>query len=107
MAVLLVLLTRQPAKDSMMPDPHDLISHTPDVQGGEPVLRGTRTPVRTVVILYDRVYDHDTDEVRRALPHLSAPQIEAALAYYAQHRAEIDRHIERHERALHGAMLAQ
>jgi uncharacterized protein (DUF433 family) len=81
-----------------MPDTQAFITHAPDVQGGEPVLCGTRTPVRTVVILYERVYDHDEDEVRRALPHLSAAQIDAALAYGAQHRPEIERHIERHAR---------
>jgi uncharacterized protein (DUF433 family) len=90
-----------------MPDTLALITHTRDVQGGEPVLRGTRTPVRTVVILYERVYDHDEAEVRRALSHLSAAQIGAALTYCAQHRPEIVRHIERHERALHEAVQGQ
>ena len=83
------------------------IARIADVQGGEPVLCGTRTPVRTVAVLYHCAYAHDLDEVQRALPHLTAAQIHAALAFYAQHRDEIDRHIERHEHALRGAMLAQ
>jgi uncharacterized protein (DUF433 family) len=70
------------------------------VQGGAPVLKGTRTPVRSVVVLCLHTYPNDVDEVRRALPHLSPTQIEAALAYYQDHASEIDADIERHRKAL-------
>lgn len=78
----------------------DFITTVPGVQGGEPILRGTRTPVRSVAILYYETYPGDLSEVQRALPHLETIQIEAALAYYANHRSEIDASIREHEQAL-------
>ena len=57
------------------------ITMKPGVQGGAPIIRNTRTPIRSIV-LYLRAYDGNIDEVRRAMPHLSHEQIDAALAYY-------------------------
>lgn len=71
----------------------------PGVQGGSPVVRGSRTPVRTVATFYHVTYDRDLDEVRTALPHLTSEQIQAALAYYEDHRAEVDADIARHRQA--------
>lgn len=62
----------------------------PGVQGGEPVIAGTRTPVRSVVVYWHQLYPGDLAAVRRALPHLTETQIYAALAYYDAHRDEID-----------------
>lgn len=76
------------------------ITRTPGVQGGEPVVRGTRTPVRTIAILYHETYPDDLERVRASLPHLEPVQIEAALEYYRAHRPEIDAAIERHRKAL-------
>ena len=66
------------------------IDHGPGVQGDEAVVRGTRTPVRSVVSLYADVLDHDLRRVRQELPHLSERAIRAALAYYEAHRDEVD-----------------
>ncbi|HEX3723777.1 MAG TPA: DUF433 domain-containing protein [Nitrolancea sp.] len=74
------------------------IVEIPHVQGGAPVVKGTRTSVRSVV-LYLRTYADDRAEVQRALPHLSEIEIDAALAFYRQNRTLIDADIERHERA--------
>ena len=76
------------------------IAQNPGVQGGAPVVKGTRTPVRAIAVLYCRTYPNNLDEVQRALAHLSRTEIEAALAYYRDHRDEIDADIERHRRAL-------
>jgi uncharacterized protein (DUF433 family) len=67
------------------------------VQGGEPVIRGTRVPVRSIVIAA-KEYDGDLERVGRAFSVDSAA-VQAALAYYAQHEGEVDRSIENHERA--------
>lgn len=75
------------------------ITRTPGVQGGEPCVAGTRTPVRSVAILYYEVY-WDRFKVQAALPHLTLEQIDVALNYYLDHQAEIDALIEGHERAL-------
>ena len=76
------------------------IEKVPGVQGGEPVLAGTRTPVRTVVQMFKIAYPGDISEISCALPHLTREQIKAALDYYQDHTAEIDAHIERHDDAL-------
>jgi len=60
---------------------------------GIPYLAGTQTKV--VEIVLDRLAHHwDADEIHRQHPHLSLAQIYSALAYYYDHQAEIDRHIE-------------
>lgn len=77
----------------------DFVAHHPGVQGGEAVLAGTRTPVRSVVSMYYDVLDKDVHRVAEELAHLSEAQIKAALAYYGAHRAEIDDARRRHEEA--------
>jgi uncharacterized protein (DUF433 family) len=73
------------------------IARVPGVQGGEPVVRGTRTPVRTIAVLFHETYPGDMAEVQRALSHLTSEQINAALAFYELHRAEIDGYIAEHQ----------
>lgn len=69
------------------------------IQGGEPVVRGTRTPVRSI-IGYARVFDGNLAAVQEAFPYLGQEEIKAALAYYQDHRAEIDQEVRRHRDAL-------
>lgn len=76
------------------------IEKIPGVQGGEPVIAGTRTPVRAIAELFYSVYPGDMKELRRALSHLDNTQIEAGLDYYRDHQAEIDGHMARHREAL-------
>jgi len=75
-----------------------LVARIPGVQGGIPVLIGTRTPVSSVVAYYE-TYHGDRGEVQDALAHLTPRQIRAALAYYERHRAEVDADERRHEDA--------
>jgi uncharacterized protein (DUF433 family) len=59
---------------------------------GVPVIAGTRTKV--VEIALDRLaYHWDADEIQRQHPHLSLAQIYAALTYYHDNQAEMDREI--------------
>jgi uncharacterized protein (DUF433 family) len=74
-----------------------LISRTPDIHGGEPVIRGTRVPVRSIVIAHER-YNGDIARVSEAFS-VGVDAVHAALAYYEAHRSEIDQTIEEHERA--------
>lgn len=74
------------------PDPrHPLISRYDDVVNGEPVIAGTRVTVRAIVE-YDHLY-HDPERTLRAVPHLTRQEVDDALGYYADHRAEIDAYI--------------
>lgn len=76
------------------PTEHLYVERCSAIAAGEPVVRGTRTTVRTVVLNWksgiqpERIPDH--------LPHLSVAQVFDALSYYADHQAEIDRYIHEH-----------
>ena len=81
----------------------DFVIRVPGVQGGAPVIMGTRTPVGSI-ISYLRTYGGDQQEVQAALSHLMRREIEAAIAYYDRHAVEVDadlrEHIEARERYL-------
>jgi len=70
----------------------DAIARYPGVQGGYPVIAGTRTPVRTVVELF-RIYDGDVAEIQLDLQHLTLEQINAALDYYRDEPDLVDEDI--------------
>lgn len=78
----------------------EYVARIDGVQGGEPVLRGTRTPVRTIAVLFREIYPGDLGQARASLPHLQPIQVDAALAYYAAHKAEINDDIARHRQIL-------
>lgn len=71
------------------------VHRVPGVQGGYPVVKGTRTPVRSVVTYYFHLYNRNLHEVQRALPHLTPNQIRAALSYYRRNRSIVDEDIRR------------
>lgn len=64
------------------------IVRNPAVLGGEPIVRGTRIPVRSVV-LASREYG-GVAGVLEAYPQLTAADVRDALGFYEAHRAEID-----------------
>jgi uncharacterized protein (DUF433 family) len=70
---------------------HPHIERRPDVQGGRPVIRGTRFPVNSIVQNHRRGLS--VDEILREFPHLTPAQVYDALSYYYDHREEIDREI--------------
>ena len=73
-----------------------VIVRNPGIHGGEPVVRGTRVSVRSIVIASER-YDGDLERVARGFT-ISPDEVRAALAYYQAHKAEIERYIEQRER---------
>lgn len=60
---------------------------------GEPIIKGTRTPVRAIVETWRMGVA--AEEITRHLPHLTQARIFDALSYYSDHMEEINRHIER------------
>ncbi len=70
------------------------ITAIPGIQGGEPIIRGTRTPVRSIVEKWRLGYS--PAELVQALPHLTLAQVFDALSYYSDNQGEINAHIERH-----------
>ena len=81
------------------PVQHPHVERRPGVQGGIPVIRGTRFPVRSVAVYVLRL-GMTPEEMVAQWKHLTLAQIHGALAYYYDHRAEVDRSIRDNERAM-------
>jgi len=71
---------------------HRYVVTDEDILGGEPILAGTRTPVRAVVELWRQGVS--PEEIPNRLPHLSLAQVFDALSYYSDHRKTIHEYIE-------------
>jgi len=56
---------------------------------GVPVITGTRTKVAEVVVEH-LAYGWEAGELREQHPYLTLGQIHSALAYYYDHKAEMD-----------------
>jgi uncharacterized protein (DUF433 family) len=66
--------------------PH--IEITPDVAGGKPRIAGHRITVQNIVTWHERL-SRSADEIATAYD-LTLAEVYAALAYYYDHRDEID-----------------
>jgi uncharacterized protein (DUF433 family) len=63
------------------------------ILGGEPIIKGTRTPIRAIVEIYR--LGTSPEEIPSRLPHLTLAQVFDALSYYNDHPDEINSYIER------------
>jgi uncharacterized protein (DUF433 family) len=63
------------------------------ILGGEPIIKGTRTPVRAIVENWR--LGIAPEEIPSHLPHLTLAQVFDALSYFGDHQDEIPRYIER------------
>jgi uncharacterized protein (DUF433 family) len=72
---------------------HKYIVRNNEILSGEPIIKGTRTPVRAIV--ENRRLGYQPEEIPHHLPHLTPAAVFGALSYYCDHRDEINRHIER------------
>ena len=63
------------------------------ILSGEPIIKGTRTPVRAIVENWRMGIA--PEDIPAHLPHLTLAQVFDALSYFADHREEIMAHIER------------
>lgn len=71
---------------------HPYVECRPGVCGGEPVIAGTRFPVRSVVTNIYRL-GMTPEEMVEAWPYLTLAHVHDALSYYHDHRPTIDRAI--------------
>ncbi|MHB2020272.1 MAG: DUF433 domain-containing protein [Candidatus Xenobia bacterium] len=71
---------------------HPYIVKNNKILGGEPIIKGTRTPVRAIVEMW-RLGDKP-EQIMQGLPHLTMAQIFDALSYYSDHQAEVNQYIE-------------
>lgn len=70
---------------------HPHIVRENDILGGEPIIKGTRTPVRAIAEWWK--FGASADEILENLPYLSLSQVFDALSYYQDHQDEIEQHI--------------
>ena len=70
----------------------EYIAKDPERRGGRAIIAGTNFPVSSVA---NYVLRHGLipEELVRRFPHLTLAQVHAALAYYYDHREEIDAEI--------------
>lgn len=69
---------------------HRLIERDHRIHGGEPVIRGTRVPIRSIVLSL-REDDPSEPPAVAAAYRISLAAVEAALDYYRAHEADIKR----------------
>jgi len=69
-----------------------LITTSPDLQRGRPIIAGTGTSVRRIVTLYKQGYS--ADEIVADKPYLNLAQVHAALAYYYANQQIIDQDLD-------------
>ncbi len=69
------------------PAPH--IEVSPDIAGGKPCLAGTRIRIQDIVAWTE--LGRSPDDISNMYPHVTLADVHAALAYYHDNRAEIDR----------------
>jgi uncharacterized protein (DUF433 family) len=80
---------------------HCYIVTDDQILSGEPIIKGTRTPVRAIVEMWR--LGVVPEEIPRRLPHLTLAQIFDALSYYSDHQAEINGYIMQNQ--IPGALL--
>jgi uncharacterized protein (DUF433 family) len=77
----------------MISTEHRYIVRDETILHGEPIVLGTRTPVRALVELWR--LGITPEEIPTHLPHLILAQVFDALSYYADHQDEIQTYLER------------
>jgi uncharacterized protein (DUF433 family) len=72
---------------------HPYIVSNDQILSGEPIIKGTRTPVRAIVEMWRM--GMLPEEIPSGLPHLTMAQVFDALSYFSDHQTEILAYIER------------
>ena len=71
------------------------VTNNPEILGGEPIVVGTRTPIRAIVGLWRMGIM--PEEILSHLPHLTLAQVFDALSFYLDHQTEINEYIQRNQ----------
>jgi uncharacterized protein (DUF433 family) len=79
--------------DTLTEHPH--VVRDTAILGGEPIITGTRTPVRAVVEMWRTGLS--PDEIIARLPHIRLAQVFDALGFFEDHAAEILQYIEKNK----------
>ena len=71
---------------------HLYVVRDENILNGEPIIKGTRTPVRAIVETWRMGIP--PEEIVNGLPHLKLAQVFDALSYYSDYQNEINAYIE-------------
>jgi uncharacterized protein (DUF433 family)/PHD/YefM family antitoxin component YafN of YafNO toxin-antitoxin module len=71
---------------------HPYIVRVPGIASGEPIIKGTRVPVRAIVLHYKAT--ETLEEILEAYPHVPPAAVFDAISYYLDHQEEIEALIE-------------
>jgi len=86
---------------------HPCIVRVLGIASGEPIIKGTRVPVRAIVLHYKA--SETLDEILEAYPHLPSAAVFDAISYCLDHQEELEAFIEenRPERVMekHGLVV--
>ncbi len=75
----------------------NMIVSNPKIRSGRPIIAGTTLRVQDIAVAH--LYQHYTaQEITEHYPTVNLAQVHAALAYYYEHKAEIDRQIDEDEK---------
>jgi uncharacterized protein (DUF433 family) len=77
-------------------DTGSLISRNVGVCGGRPCIVGTRVSVLRIAVWHNM--GNSPEEIARRISHLSLSQVQSALTFYFDNKAEIDQDIADDER---------
>jgi uncharacterized protein (DUF433 family) len=69
---------------------HPYVIRDSDIYGGEPIVEGTRTAVRHIILLFQS--GKDPEEIA-SIHHLSLAQVYDAISYFYDNDAEIEHYI--------------
>jgi len=72
---------------------HCYVEKDDQILSGEPIIKGTRTPIRAIIEIWR--LGVQPEEIPNRLPHLTLAQVFDALSYYSDYQGEINSHIER------------
>ena len=86
------VLHRELFQDMTKATEHCYIVTDDEILGGEPIVKGTRTPVRAIVESWRSGLA--PEDIPNRLPHLTLAQVFDALSYFSDHQEEITKQIE-------------
>jgi uncharacterized protein (DUF433 family) len=71
---------------------HSHIAINKRICGGNPIIRGTRVSVANIAGFY--LMGFGPEEIQRELPHLTLAQVYDAIAYFLDHRDDINQQLQ-------------
>ncbi len=82
------MITKEKVKFKRKVNKYPYITRNSKILNGIPIIKGTRISIRSIAGYYQ--LGMTVDEILSSLQHLSPSEVHSALAYYFDHKYEID-----------------